>query len=93
MQVFSGFPVFHGFPWSFQVHARIVPFCLSVHSGQRICPVNIFAYSTDLCSSKTWLLLWQMPSFLSYLPFASSAFGAVPITLLNDKQQIEMVDE
>jgi hypothetical protein len=34
-----------------------------------------------------------MPSFLNYLPFDSSAFAAVPITLLNDKQQIEMVDE
>jgi hypothetical protein len=48
----------------------------------------MFAYFLALCSSKTQLPLWQMPNFLYYLPLASTALAAVPITLLDDKQQI-----
>lgn len=77
---------FSWFPLVFSSASQDSTILLSVHSGQEICPVNTFTYTLALCSSKNWLPWWQVPSFLDYLPFASSAFAAVPITLLNDKQ-------
>lgn len=76
------------FPLVFSNECQDSTVRLSVHSGQKTCQSNMFAYTLTLCSSKIQLPLWQMPSFLCYLPFASTALPAVPITLLNDKQQI-----